>query len=104
MIAIYALVFRILAGEKYVRTSREDTKVWLSALAAVPPGIGLTVVWAQLTATWPTFFVWLTVAALACAFLVVWFGISRLRRLPWICTLAVVGWIVAIAGAIYLNR
>jgi hypothetical protein len=60
MIAVYAIIFRILSGEKYNPASKEDTKLWLSFFAAVPPGIGITYFWTTISSGWSVFLIWLS--------------------------------------------
>jgi hypothetical protein len=104
MIAIYALVFRILAGERYVPASKGDTKVWLALLAAVPPEMGVTYTWAKLSHDWPLFWIWLSVTGVACCLLVLWFLITKLPGIKSVGSLALLGWLAAFGTAFYINR
>jgi hypothetical protein len=104
MIAIYALVFRILSGERYAPASKEDTKVWLSFLAAFPPVVGLAFVFVSLSRDWPLFLIWLSATAEGCSLLVVWFFITKLPGLKSIGALALLGWLTAFGAAFYINQ
>lgn len=55
MIALYALLFRILSGEKYASAPKENTKLWLACLAAVPPCFGIVWLVAKIGSVGPFF-------------------------------------------------
>ena len=104
MIAIYALVFRILSGEKYSPASREDTKLWLALLASVPPFMGVLFPVAAISHNWPVFIIWLCATLEGVTLLIFWFLIMKMPGLKSISLLAIIGWGIAFGMAFYLNR
>jgi len=94
----------MLSGERYAPASKEDSKVWFAALAAVPPAIGLALGLARLARDWPLFLIWLSAIAEGCSFLVIWFFITKLPGLKSISALALLGWLNAFGAAYYINR
>ena len=104
MIAIYALVFRILSGERYVPASKEDTKVWLALLAVVPPEMAIAYAWAKLEHDWSLTWIWLSATVVGCCLLVLWFLITKLPGIKSVGALALLGWLAAFCTAFYINR
>ena len=104
MITLYALLFRILSGEKYAPASREDTKLWLACFAAVPPEMGIVYLWAKIASDWSLFWIWFGATLEGIWFLVFWYAASRLPGIKSISALAGVGWVAAFWIAFQVNR
>ena len=104
MIALYALLFRILSGERYAPASREDTKLWLACLAAVPPAMGVAYWWSGIASDWSLFWIWVGGTLEGFLFLLLWYAVSRFPGSKSISVLAGVGWVAAFGAAFLVNR
>lgn len=95
------LLGRILAGERYQHASEEDTRIWVSLLAAFPlPVVAGARIFSRLDD--PSLaIIWLAVVFTCVAFLGLWLVLFRTLRLRALSVTAIVGWLLAFLVAFY---
>jgi hypothetical protein len=95
------LLARILAGERYQPTTKEDSRIWLSLLGAFPFFLVGAFLAAPHTKDASLPLIWLSWVVGGLAFLAIWMALFRTFRLPGLGATAVVGWLAALAAAFY---
>jgi hypothetical protein len=96
------LLARILAGERYQPATKEDSRIWLSLLGALPFFIVGAFSTAPHTKDASLPLIWLSWVLGGLAFLAIWMVLFRTFRLPALGAIAARGWLAAFATAFYI--